>query len=68
VLFRKKIEPSCAYCSHGRSGAEEDVLCIFRGVMSPWDKCRRFNYDPLRRIPEAEPLPVTEADDASFEL
>jgi hypothetical protein len=36
--------------------------------MNPWDKCRRFNYDPLRRVPEAEPIPVTELDAASFEL
>ena len=68
MLFRNTIEPSCAYCSHGRCGADEEVLCLYHGVMNPWDKRRRFNYDPLRRVPEAEPVPVTELDAASFEL
>lgn len=68
MLFRNKIEPSCAYCSHGRCGADEEVLCVYHGVMNPWDKCRRFDYDPLRRVPEVEPIPVAEADDASFEI
>ena len=68
MLFRRKIEPSCTYCRHGRPGQEEEVLCIYHGVMNPWDKCRRFEYDPLRRKPEANPVPVTDIDPDSFAL
>lgn len=68
MLFRKDIEPCCTYCSHGRRGTDEEVLCVHHGVMQPWDKCRRFEYDPLRRVPEAEPIPVTDIDPSAFEL
>lgn len=68
MLFRSKIEPACSYCSHGRPGQDDEVLCIYHGVMKPWNKCRRFDYDPLRRVPEAAPVPMTDVDPASFEL
>ena len=68
MLFRSKIEPSCSYCRHGRPGQDDEVLCIHHGVMQPWDKCRRFDYDPLRRVPESEPAALTDVDPASFEL
>ncbi len=68
MLFRRNIEPACSYCRHGRSGPEDEVYCIYRGVMQPWERCRRFAYDPLRRVPEANPIPVTDVDPASIEL
>ncbi len=68
MLFRRKIEPACTYCRHGRPGQDDEVLCIHHGVVQPWDRCRHFDYDPLRRVPESNPLPVTDVDPASFEL
>lgn len=51
MLFRKKIEKSCLYCVHGAALDEEAVLCCKRGVVSPNIKCRKFRYDPYKRIP-----------------
>ena len=31
------------------------VLCRLRGVVSPYYKCRRFRYSPIRRKPKNMP-------------
>lgn len=59
MLFRKKIEPSCSYCAHGAPIDGGKVICVKKGIVSLWDKCRRFEYDPLRRDPETPSKPMT---------
>ena len=51
MLFRKKIEPRCAYCAKGRTLDDEQVICYKKGVVAPEDHCGSFEYDPLRRVP-----------------
>jgi hypothetical protein len=51
MLFRKKIEPSCSYCSRGSPIGDQSIICIKKGVVAPWDRCGRFTYDPLKRVP-----------------
>ncbi len=51
MLFRKKIERSCLYCAHGAKLDEDAVLCTKRGVVSPTIKCRKFKYEPYKRVP-----------------
>ncbi len=51
MLFRKKIERSCSYCSYGTLIQDGQVLCTKKGVVSADDKCRKFSYDPCKRIP-----------------
>ena len=51
MLFRKKIQKSCAYCTYGTKLNDEQVLCIKKGVVSIEGKCRKFTYDPCKRIP-----------------
>ncbi len=51
MLFRKKIEKSCAYCEHATMLNDEQVLCIKKGIMPSDTKCRKFSYDPCKRIP-----------------
>ena len=55
MLFRKDMDPRCAYCQRGSELDEDRVLCPKKGVVSPGDHCRSFRYDPLRRKP---PRPV----------
>ena len=50
-LFRKNIEPRCAYCAHSRPLDENTVSCRKKGPMAQTDSCRSFRYDPLRRVP-----------------
>ena len=51
MLFRKKIAPNCSYCLHCTKLNDEQVLCTKRGVMPLYGQCRRFRYDPCKRIP-----------------
>lgn len=51
MLFRKRIEPRCAYCARGRTLDESQVACVKRGIVKPEEHCGAFVYDPLRRVP-----------------
>lgn len=50
-LFRKQIEPRCAYCAHAVSLDERSAACRKKGVVPLEHACRAFRYDPLRRVP-----------------
>ena len=50
-LFRKNMEKRCAYCEKASVLNEREVACPFRGVMDAAGACRRFAYDPLKRVP-----------------
>ncbi len=56
MLFRKNIEPRCAYCSRGCPLNDRQVACRKRGVVSAAAHCAAFRYDPLKRVP---PRPVS---------
>lgn len=51
MLFRKKMPHSCSYCQHGTAIENDQVLCLKRGVVSATARCRKFRYDPCKRIP-----------------
>lgn len=51
MLFRKKIERSCAYCLYGAHLDDGQILCSKKGMRSEDNKCWRFHYDPCKRIP-----------------
>lgn len=50
-LFRKDMEPRCAYCEKGSQINEREVICVKRGVVPMEYHCGRFRYDPLKRTP-----------------
>ena len=51
MLFRKKIERACAYCLYGAKLEEDVILCSKVGMRTESESCRRFRYDPCKRIP-----------------
>ncbi len=51
MLFRKNIEPRCAYCQRGSLINEREVACVKRGIVPMEHACRSFRYDPLKRVP-----------------
>lgn len=55
MLFKKDIEPRCAYCKRSAVLDEEQGLCLKKGVVRMSDSCSHFRYDPLKRVP---PKPV----------
>ncbi len=69
MLFRKKIPRSCRYCSYGTQLDEDTILCIKRGVVPENKKCRKFTYDPCKRIPpKAKALDFEKYTDDDFSL
>ena len=47
------IEKYCKYCECASSLSNEDVmLCERYGVVDSAHKCRKFRYDPMKRIPK----------------
>ena len=51
MLFRKKHIRACSYCAHGTNIGDGQILCMKRGIKSKDDACRKFTYDPCKRIP-----------------
>lgn len=51
MLFRKKIDRRCAYCAFAGKISDEQMICQKCGVVPSSHQCRRFRYDPLKRVP-----------------
>jgi hypothetical protein len=69
MLFRKKIERSCTYCIHATRLEEDQILCAKKGMKCAGDKCRKFKYDPTKRIPQKEKaLDFSKYDEQDFSL
>lgn len=74
MLFKKPIcgatiPPACEYCAYGRKATDPRmILCEKKGVVSPQDHCRRYEYDPLLRVPRRQPrLPSFSPEDFSLD-
>ena len=52
MLFRKKIQRQCAYCSHSTPINEDQIHCTKKGVKNCDDRCFFFSYDPTKRTPK----------------
>ena len=57
MLFRKKIQRSCSYCKLGTELSDGNILCAKKGIMDPAKSCRRFRYEPTKRIPGKQKAP-----------
>lgn len=69
MLFRRKIERSCAYCVHGAHLEDGVILCTKKGIKTESDKCFRFRYDPCKRIPrKAKALDFAQYKNEDFSL
>lgn len=69
MLFRKKLPRCCSYCANATQVNADEVLCIKRGVVSIDHGCRKFEYDPCKRIPAKPKAPdFTKYDTDDFSL
>lgn len=69
MLFRKKIERACSYCCHGTKLEDGMILCAKKGVKEADAKCRRFRYDPIKRIPpRARAMDFSRYEEDDFSL
>lgn len=69
MLFRKKIERSCLYCSNSAKLNDDQMLCTKRGVVGMDRACRKFRYDPFKRVPpRPKALNLTRYEEDDFTL
>jgi len=67
-LFRKDIAPSCSYCQHGNLKSDGSVVfCLRKGVVSPYQSCKRFTYAPTKRQPPRQQK-LPDFSDEDFKL
>lgn len=64
-LFPKKAYSACKNCRYGRKTSNgEKILCTRKGIVEPDYTCRKYLYDPLKRVPKRRlALPTFTADD-----
>ncbi|MCH3973074.1 MAG: hypothetical protein LKE53_10010 [Oscillospiraceae bacterium] len=65
-FFGSKIEQRCDYCAHA-AGTQKEVSCLLGRKFPESGSCRRFRYNPLRRVPRVQP-PVPKLDAQNFKL
>lgn len=69
MLFRKKLKRSCIYCAHGTKISDDQMLCVKYGVVSAYYDCRKFKYDPCKRVPvKAKALDFQKYNNEDFSL
>ena len=69
MLFRKKIERACSYCVYSAKLDDGACLCSKRGLKSELDSCRKFRYDPCKRVPfKAKAMDFSRFKDSDFSL
>lgn len=55
-LYGNSIQPRCDVCANGRRSSDgQAVLCEKKGVVPLYHCCRKFDYDPLKRVPFRQP-------------
>lgn len=57
MLFRKKTPRACETCLYGTDFSNNQVLCTKHGVIDAGCSCRKYRYDPCKRIPPTMKAP-----------
>jgi hypothetical protein len=67
-LFSNDITPACEYCEYGAASSDGTMVeCVKKGTVSPYFRCNKFRYSPIRRIPRRSPkLPKMKPEDFSL--
>ena len=69
MLFRKKITRSCSYCKFSTKFSDAQVLCTKRGIVDSDKACRKFKYDPCKRVPlKVKALDFNQYSEEDFSL
>ena len=67
-LFGNNIPPACEYCQESiPTAGGSQFICAHRGIVAAKYSCRKFCYDPLRRVPRP-PVLFLKFDDDDFKI
>lgn len=50
-IYNDKLPPMCLYCARGKEGPMDHILCAIHGPVSYDYHCKKYQYDPRKRIP-----------------
>ena len=66
-LKSEKAEKICKYCERSTQiPLSGDMICSKKGIVEPEFKCRKFIYDPFKRVPKIQ-KPVEEFEYVSID-
>ena len=69
MLFRRKIDRYCTYCQFAGKMDGEHMICQKYGVVPVEHHCRKFRYDPLKRVPSRPSVkPLANLDEKDYSL
>ena len=69
MLFKKSIEPRCAYCKRAKPLEEISFACPKKRVVPGNFSCRAFQYAPLiRQPPRPASVDFSKLSDEDFSL
>ncbi len=52
ILDSKKYPKKCETCLYARIPEDKSlILCEKKGIVEPGGKCRKYEYDPIKRVP-----------------
>lgn len=54
ALFGNNIKPACKYCALGTAASGDTITCSKFGEVKSYDSCKKYVYNPLKRIPKKE--------------
>ena len=66
-LFKKKTNPNCSYCQHSKV-LYDIILCEHCGIVSNKTYCRKFQYNPLKRLPKEKTKKKFKPEDFSLDI
>lgn len=61
------IEPCCKICANSAETDGDVLFCKKKGMVEPSGSCRKYVYDPLKRVP-APRQKIAEHDADEFAL
>ena len=61
------VEPSCAFCAHSAETEQGKCFCVKKGFVYTSDVCRKYDYDPFKRVPLPAPK-LQEHEKEEFEI
>lgn len=68
IIDSKEVPQICAICSFGTQLPDgSGILCRKVGIRMPDSTCKKFEYDPLKRVPRRAPA-MQEFTEEDFSL
>lgn len=56
MIYRDCENPKCFFCAYSSSlAATDDMICTKTGIVKKDDLCKKFRYDPQKRVPKRVP-------------